>query len=102
MKTLITTLALFASFSSLAQSVYVYPTVFNMGNSAQVQIHNTTDSNIDCSGPVYLHTQKGGMEYNFYMDFIRKGSFSMRTFYIRNFQDRISFVNHSIFCRKAP
>lgn len=101
MKTLITTLALCISFSAFSQSVYVNPVIFNMGNSAQVQIHNNTDSNIDCSGPVYLHTQKGGMEYNQYFEYIRKGSFSMRTYYLRNFQDRVSFTTHSIFCRKA-
>lgn len=101
MKTLITTLALFVSTSVFAQSVYVHPVIFNMGNSAQVQIQNNTDSNIDCSGPVYLHTQKGGMEYNHYFEFIRKGSFSMRTYYLRNFQDRLSFTTHSIYCRKA-
>lgn len=103
MKTILFAIALVTSFSASAQ-VYVYPNIINFGNSVQVQIHNTTQDNISCSGSVNMHTQQGRMETGYYFDQIYKGSFSMRSFYLMNntMNDRITFTNHSIFCHKVP
>lgn len=102
MKTLIATLALAASFSASAQMVNVYPHVYNFGNMAQVQINNNTEFNITCDGWVYMQTNMGRMENNYYFDHISKGMMSMRSFRLMNFQEQIRFVHHSINCRKAP
>ena len=101
MKTFILIMASVVSFSASAQ-VYVYPTIFNFGNSVQVQINNTTQDNLNCSGSVQMHTQQGKMETGYYFDQIRKGSFSMRSFYLMNMNDRINYASHSIFCHKMP
>jgi hypothetical protein len=103
MKTFLFAIALVSSFAASAQ-VNVYPQVINFGNSVQVQIHNTTKDNISCSGNITMHTQLGRMENAYYFDQIYKGSFSTRMFYPMTMQmnDRITFANHSIFCRKAP
>ncbi|MBA2403662.1 MAG: hypothetical protein H0V66_02740 [Bdellovibrionales bacterium] len=100
MKTFLLALTLATSLSAAAQ-VSVYPTIFNFGNSAQVQIHNTTEDDISCSGTVYMHTQLGRMETGYYFDRVYKGSFSMRSFYIMDMNDRISYSSHSIFCHKV-
>lgn len=96
-------LALTSSFAALAQ-VNVNPNVINFGNMVQVQIHNSTDHNVSCSGSVYMHTQLGATETGYYFDQIRKGSFSMRTFQLMNsnMNNRITYASHSIFCNKVP
>ncbi len=103
MKNFILALAITSSFAAFAQ-VNVNPNVINFGNMVQVQIHNTTDSNVSCSGSIYMHTMQGGTETGYYFDQIQKGSFSMRSFYLMNtnMNNRINFVNHSIFCNKVP
>jgi hypothetical protein len=103
MKTFLIAIAFAASFGATAQ-VYVYPSLLNFGNSVQVQIHNNTQDNINCSGSVYMHTQSGRMESGYYFDQIYKGSFSTRNFYLMNttMNDRISYSSHSIYCHKLP
>lgn len=100
MKAFILAATLLSSVAVSAQAVFVHPTIFNFGNQAQVQIHNTTQDDINCSGTVYMHTNTGRMETGYYFDYIMKGSFSMRSFYLMNFNERITFTNHSIFCNK--
>ncbi len=101
MKTLLCTLALVISAPIFAQSVFVNPTIFNFGNMVQVQINNNTDSNLNCRGPVYMNTQLGRMETNFFFEYIRRGSFAMRTFNLMSIGDRVTFTNHFIQCSKA-
>jgi hypothetical protein len=104
MKIFIFIIVLATSFGAVAQ-VYVNPQIINLGQSAQVQIFNTTDTDINCSGSVYMHTRLGRMETGYYFDQIRKGSFSMRTFYLMYTStgpnDQISFTSHSIYCNKV-
>ncbi len=102
MKALFICLVLLFSVSASAQVVNVYPQIFNMGNSIQVQIFNNTEDNINCSGQIYMNTQSGHMESTYYWDIIRKGGYSMRPFYLINFNDRVLFSSHSIMCLKAP
>lgn len=102
MKTLIAGLFLIASLGASAQVVNVYPSVFNFGNQAQVQIFNRSEVNVDCSGWLYLNTQLGRMESHYFSARVPKGFSTMRSFYLMNFQDRITFTHNSIYCRKAP
>lgn len=99
MKTILLALITATSFSVSAQ-VYIRPQIINFGNSVQVQVRNTGDKDISCSGNINMHTQSGGMEFAYYFDTIRKGSFSMRHFYARNFNDRIMYTTDSIYCRE--
>ena len=77
----------------------IFPQVFNYGNSVQIQITNHTDSYVTCSGPVWITTDKGATYSEHYFDSVMPRFTSYRRIQVRNFQDRIRFVNHSIFCR---
>ena len=99
MKTFLITIIAAISFGASAQT-YVRPQIINFGNSVQVQVRNTTDRDISCSGSINMHTQSGQMEFAYYFETIRKGSFSMRHFYARNFNDRIMYTTDSIYCRE--
>lgn len=99
MKTFLLALITATSFSVSAQT-YVRAQVINFGNSVQVQVRNTAGHDISCSGNINMHTQSGAMEFAYYFDTIRKGSFSMRHFYTRNFNDRIMYTTDSIYCRE--
>jgi hypothetical protein len=81
MKTFILIVAFAASFGTSAQ-VYVNPQIINLGLSVQVQIFNTTETDINCSGSVYMHTLLGRMETGYYFD-------------------QIYFTSHSIYCNKV-
>lgn len=100
MKTIILATTLILSLSASAQT-YVYPQVFNMGFSAQVQVRNTTQQTISCSGTVYMQTTTGRQETGYYFDRIPAGSFSIRNFYLMNMNERITYTHHSIFCHQA-
>lgn len=101
MKTLIASVVLAASFSASAQMVNVYPRIYNFGNQAQVQVYNSSEFDVNCSGFIYLNTQRGRMESHYYSDYIYRGHSSMRFFYLRDFQDNITYSHHSIRCQKV-
>ncbi len=98
MKNTVLALGLLVSVPSFAQMVNVNPVVFNFGNSLQIQINNTTDSDINCSGTITMHTRSNYPETAFYSEFIFKGSMSVRNYYISNPQDHITYSNHFINC----
>ena len=100
MKNLMLILVAALSLSVKAQ-VNVHPQIFNMGNSIQVQIFNSTNDHLYCSGPVYMSTMLGHFETSFYNDYVRKGSFSTRYFYLINFNDRVIYSSHGILCQKT-
>lgn len=100
MKAFILALSLCFSMSASAQSVMLQPMLINFGNMVQVQVRNTTDKDVNCSGQIYMNTNTGRMESAFYFDHVMKGAFSMRSFYLSNFSERITFAHHSIFCHQ--
>lgn len=95
-------LALSLAISGLAfsgEQAAIYPQVINFGNSIQIQVWNHTDAYITCSGPVWITTETGASYSEHYFDSVMPKFTSYRRIQARNFQDRIRFVNHSIFCR---
>ena len=101
MKTILFVLALTSAQVSFAQAVMVNPTIFNFGSSIQVQINNSTEFNISCSGTVQAHTQLGRSETFFYNDNIRSRSFSSRSFMLMSMNDRITNTFDFIRCYKV-
>ena len=101
MKNILLGLGLIISVPSFAQSVMVNPVVLNFGNSIQVQVTNTTDSLINCTGSIMMNTQLGRTETAYYADYIQKGSMSYRMFYLTNFSDRVTYTSQFITCSKA-
>lgn len=101
MKTILLALGLSFASHTMAQAVYVNPIILNFGYQAQVQINNSTSNNLNCSGTVNMHTQLGRVETGFYSAYIPKNSMSVRSLYLTNFNDRITFTNHFINCYKT-
>ena len=81
--------------------VPVYPQVFNMQTSVQLQIHNTTKTPIICSGPVNIHLQIEGFTTQFYQGYIYPGVIGFQTFYPRYGNDLVYSAYHSISCYEA-
>lgn len=100
MKKFMVALALTISASAFAEKASViFPHVYNYGSSVQVQIWNHTDKYVSCSGPLWMTTEKGVSYSEYLFDSIMPRMTAYRSFYSRDFNDRIRNVSHSIFCR---
>ncbi|MCM2348768.1 MAG: hypothetical protein NDI69_02025 [Bacteriovoracaceae bacterium] len=99
MKKFFTGLLLALSFTAIAENEsIVYPSVYNYGYNVQVQVWNTTDRNVTCSGYVNMRTEQGHTNSEYYYDWISPRFTSYRSYYPRRANDRIISVSHSIFC----
>lgn len=99
MKKLIVGLSLIISSVAFAEKAsLVYPQVYNFGSSVQVNVWNTTNQNVWCSGTVNMTTDKGQMESQYYNEFVSANFNSYRMIYPRQFGVRIVSVFHSIYC----
>ncbi len=99
MKNLMIALLLTISTSVFAEKVsIIFPQVYNTGSSVQVQVWNHTDRYVTCSGSIWMRTEKGQNYSEYYFDSIMPRFTAYRSFYSRDFSDRIVSVNHSIFC----
>ncbi len=79
----------------------LFPQVLNFGTSVQVTLNNFTDEDVRCSGIISMHGYTGYVETQYYSELIVSGTTSFRTYRMARFNERISFVNHNIFCNKA-
>lgn len=99
MKKFFSCLLLALSFSAVAETeAIIFPHVYNYGSNVQVQIWNNTDRSVSCSGYIYMNTQQGFRDTEYYYDWISPRFSSYRSFYLRRANDRIVSVSHSIFC----
>lgn len=99
MKKIILALALTISASAFAEKASViFPQVYNYGSSVQVQIWNHTDKYVTCSGSIWMRTEKGVSYSEYLFDSVMPRFSAYRSFYARDYNDRIQSVNHSIFC----
>lgn len=100
MKKIILALALTMSASAFAEKVSsIWPRVYNNGSSVQVQIWNHTDQYVTCSGSIWMRTEKGNSYSEYLFDSVMPRFTAYRSFYARDFNDRIVSADHSIFCR---
>lgn len=84
--------------SALAESVI--PRIWHFNNSVQVDVWNTTDADIDCSGSVRIQAQSGRTQYESYWETIYRGMSRTRTYRLHDFNDRVVSASHSIYCRE--
>jgi hypothetical protein len=99
MKTFLVLVSLFISFSALSKpQTLVFPSVYNYGSNATVQVWNYSDRTINCSGAVYLEMESGARETEYFFDTIMPRFTSYRSIYPRMMNDRIRSVSHSISC----
>ena len=94
-------LLLLSSYLPLKADVTIFPQIINFGSFVQVQVLNSTQDNLNCSGPLYLNLGSGRMESSYYMEFIFKGNLSNRFFYPMKREERVLFASHSITCRRS-
>jgi hypothetical protein len=100
MKKIILALALSLSTAVIAsENTSLFPRIYNYGTSVQIQVWNYTDRYVTCSGPLWISTQSGASYREYYFDSIMPGFTSYRIIRGRDFQDRMTYINHSIFCR---
>lgn len=85
------------AFSYPGRPVFLNPRVSGFGSSASVDIYNHTDVDVECRGTVWLRTERGS-ESHFYWETIYRKMSSYKTFYLRDFRERIQFTSHSINC----
>lgn len=76
----------------------IFPHVYNYGSSVQVQVWNTTNRMVTCSGWINMTLQSGKRDQAHYFEMLSPGFNSFRTFYTRDFNDRVMSVYHTIFC----
>lgn len=104
MKYLFPLVLLCAVNSSLAadpgESLYINPRVWNLGSMAQVDVWNTSDVDVECSGSITMYTRSGRSQHEYYWETIYRGFSRTRSYYLRNFNDRITTVFHTIQCRE--
>lgn len=99
MKKFILALALSLSASAFAENVSViFPRIYNIGSSVQVQVWNHTDKFITCSGPIWMRTDRGFTYSTSYYDTIGPRFTSYRTLSLGNYNDRIRSVSHNVYC----
>lgn len=100
MKKLFLVLSLVFSTYALANvDLTVYPRLYYFGNKVEVQIWNHTDKQVTCSGMVTIRTQNNDYQTEYFYDYVAARMTSYRSIYLRDWSDRVSFANHSIYCR---
>jgi hypothetical protein len=96
MKKLMTTALFVIAFSANAT---LFPRLFVMGSSAQLNITNNSDKEYTCSGSIWLYRRSGRMQNEYYFNVIRPYGSDFRYFTNYSPSDQFTHGNHSIFCR---
>ncbi len=77
--------------------VYLRPRIWNSFNQVQVEIWNTTNVDVECRGSVTIQGQRS-IQTEYYWEIIYRGMSRNRTYWLRDFQDRVVFTNDFINC----
>jgi hypothetical protein len=96
--TLVACLLLSMSAFASEKTVSVWPTIFNYGNALQVQVYNTTESDITCSGSINAYLNDGRMQSFYFFESVMKGSFASRYYSVFGMNIRIVNYSHFINC----
>ena len=87
----------FASEERPGDPVHLRPRIWNFGNQVQVEVWNTTNVDVECRGTVTIRGQRS-MQTEYYWETIYRGMNRVRTYWLRDFQDRVIFTNDFINC----
>ena len=99
MKNLILGLVLgVSSVAFAAKETAIFPNVYNYGTSVQVNIWNSSNRSVWCSGSVFMNLDNGQMQSENYSEYIMANFNSYKMIYPRLAGARILSVSHSIFC----
>ncbi len=78
--------------------VNVRARVWSFNNQVQVDVWNSTQVDIECRGMVNIRTQNGQTQTEYYWETIYRGQTRTRTFWLRDFNDRVTSAFDSINC----
>jgi hypothetical protein len=86
------------AFDRPGDPAYIRPRIWNFSNQVQVEIWNTTDTDIECRGTISIQSERGRYQSEYYWETIYRGMSRTRNFWLRDFNDRVRFVNEFINC----
>jgi hypothetical protein len=95
---LLFSVSLVHAFERPGDLVQIRPRIWNFSNQVQVEIWNTTETDIECRGTISIQSERGGYQSEYYWETIYRGMSRSRTFWLRDFNDRVRFVNEFINC----
>jgi hypothetical protein len=99
MKNFIFTICFLLSSPIFAKTTsIVFPRVYSLGSRVEIEVWNYTDTNVFCSGPVYMVLESGATQFENYFDFIPARFSSFRSLYVRDLKNPVRFVHHGIWC----
>ena len=97
-KTALAACLLVSSIALAQPDGVIFPQVYNFGYSVQVNVWNTTDQYVNCSGFLFMTTQNGFRDSQYYFDYVPPRFNSFKQIYVRRGDDRIISVSHSVMC----
>ncbi len=76
----------------------IFPQLYNFRYSVQVNVWNTSDQYVGCSGFIWMSTQNGFRDSAYYFDYVPGHFNTFKNIYVRRGDDRIVSFSHSIMC----
>jgi hypothetical protein len=77
--------------------VSVNPRISYFTNQVWIDIYNHTQVDIDCRGSVHIRTERSS-QTEYFNETIYRLSSRNRTYYLRDFRERVNYAYHSINC----
>ena len=80
--------------------VFLRPRIWNSFNSVEVDLWNTSDVDVECSGNVRIYTRSGRTQYEYYWEVIYRGFSNSKRYYLWDNSDQIMSAYDTINCRE--
>lgn len=87
---------LLISFNAVAAP---WPHVYLSGNAAMLQVWNHDNQRYNCSGFITMNLEEGQSETHHVFEMLWPRQVLNRYFYPRDFNAKVTWVNHSVWCR---
>lgn len=87
----------FATEKRPGDIVNVRPRLYQYSNQVQVDVWNTTDTDIECRGTINIQGERN-FQTEYYWETIYRGMSRTRTYWLRDFNDRVRFATEFINC----
>lgn len=74
--------------------------IWRLGSSVQVEVWNTTEVDVVCSGSVTMYTRSGRTQTEYYWEVIYQGMSQSRYYRLWDYRDEVRTVFDTIQCRE--
>lgn len=88
------------ALSDPGDPVHLFPRIWRMSNAVQVDVWNTSEVDVDCSGNIIIFTRSGRTQTEYYWETIYRGMSRNRYYHLRDFRDQVTSVHDYIRCRE--